>query len=347
MDSWKDFINVRNDGSISLNPILACDGGTIDREILHVVTHAHTDHFKPSKVVDTYNKNGTVLMTELTRRLLSYSPITLGENYLGLKIVNPGEPLKIEGLDIKFIENNHILGSVQVEVKDYEKNISTGYSGDFNSEIIEFVDVDYLVVDATYNGDISQNRQWTKQEAEDELLQRINEDLNSGPVNLVADSGLLNLIVHKLNIKQSHELIIGKKEVAHFASVYDDTGYDQPKVVEKESEEAKTLYKKGKYLWIGNNLSDWPFDVPRGKTYIIKNFSPNNNKAITETARNENILRVSMTCHATQEEIYDYIRGVNPKAVVTDSSRNQNGSLSLAKNIRSKLKLPAYASSVL
>ena len=347
MDNWKNMINVRNDGSISLNPKLACDGGTIADEVLHVVSHAHTDHFKPNKVVDTYNKGGLVLMTELTRRLLSYSPITLGENYLGLKTLNPGELIKLEGLDIKFLDNNHILGSIQVEVKDFDTNTSTGYSGDFNSDIIEFIDVDYLVVDATYNGDISNNREWSKDEAEATLLERISESLNSGPVNLIADSGLLNMIVHKLNITNSHEYIIGKKEVGHFSKIYDETGYEQPKVVEKESDIAKELYKNGKYLWIGNSLSDWPFDVPKGDTYLVKNFSPSNHESILPYGNNERMFRVSLTCHATQEEIYDYIKGVNPKVVITDSSRNQNGSLSLATNIRSKLKIPAYASSVI
>ena len=347
MDSWKEFINIRNDGSISLNPFLACDGGTIDNEILHVVSHAHTDHFKPNKVVETYNRGGVVLMTELTRRLLTYSPITLGENYLGLKVLNPGESINLEGLDIKFLDNNHILGSIQVEVKDFDNNISSGYSGDFNSDIIEFIDVDYLVVDATYNGEISQNREWSEQQAEDELLQRINEDLNAGPVNLIADSGLLNMLVHKLDIKQSQEYIIGKKEVGHFSKIYDETGYEQPLVVEKESEEAKNLYKSGKYLWIGNSLSDWPFTIPRGKTYVVKNFSPNNLSPIQQYKNSESMFRASLTCHATQDEIYNYIRGVNPKVVITDSSRNDGGSLTLAKNIREKLKIPSYASSVL
>ena len=86
------------------------------------------------------------------------------------------------------------------------------------------------------------------------------------------------MLVHKLDIKQSQEYIIGKKEVGHFSKIYDETGYEQPLVVEKESEEAKNLYKSGKYLWIGNSLSDWPFTIPRGKTYVVKNFSPNKKK---------------------------------------------------------------------
>ena len=347
MADWKKFIKIRNDGSISLNPLLACDGGTEMNEKYHVVSHAHTDHFKPNKVVETYSKDGLVIMTELTRRLLQYSPITLGEHYLGLKTLNPGEPLKLDDLTIKFLDNNHILGSVQVEVKDYINNISTGYSGDFNSDIVEFIDVDYLVVDATYNGEIAQNRTWTPEDAETQLLERISEDLTLGPVNLIADSGLLQLIVHKLNLKDKHEYIIGKKEVSHFSKVYDDIGYDQPIGVDKTSDEAKQLFKNGKYLWIGNTLADWPFDVPRGKTYRVKNFSPSNEEAITKQSRSDSMYKVSLTCHANQEQIYEYIKGVNPKGVITDSSRNQTGSITLAKNIKKKLKIPAYASSVL
>ena len=347
MVDWKKFIHVRNDGSISLNPLLACDGGTENEEKYHVVSHAHTDHFRPNRVVETYNKNGLVLMTELTRRLLQYSPITLGQNYLGLKVINPGVSEKLEELTIKFLDNNHILGSVQIEVKDYNNSISTGYSGDFNSDISEFIDVDYLVVDATYTGEVAQNRIWKPEDAETELIERISKDLASSPVNLVADSGLLQLLVSKLNIKDKHEYIIGKKEVAHFSKVYDDIGYEQPLVVDKSSDEAKELFKKGNYLWIGNSLADWPFDIPRGKTYVVKNFSPHNEEAITQRSNSDNMFKVSLTCHATQEEIYEYISGVNPKAVITDSSRNQTGSISLATNIRKKLKIPAYASSAL
>ena len=118
-------------------------------------------------------------------------------------------------------------------------------------------------------------------------------------------------------------------------------------MVEKESDEAKNLYKYGKYLWIGNSLSDWPFDIPRGKTYVVKNFSPNNLTPIHNYKNSESMFRVSLTCHATQDAIYDYIKGVNPKVVITDSSRNANGSLNLAQNIRKKLKIPAFASSVI
>ena len=53
-----------------------------------------------------------------------FTAVTLGENFLGLNILNPGEKINLEGLDIKFLDNNHILGSIQVEVKDFAAEVA-------------------------------------------------------------------------------------------------------------------------------------------------------------------------------------------------------------------------------
>ncbi len=341
MSDLSKILSVRSDKSIKLHKLLACDGGTLEEEKIHVVSHAHLDHFDPSKVLDTYKNEGTVIMSELTRKLLSYQNLTLDPNFGGLKTLNMNEKYHFEDLTLRLLDNNHILGSCQVEVYT-ESGISTGYSGDFNSEVVEFIDVDYLIIDATYSGKISQNREWSYKEAYNKLINLVIEKLNDGPVNLVADSGLLQEIVSKAKINEKEEYIIGKKEMSHFSKVYDEMGYEQPEVVDKLSYEGQELLRKDSYLWIGNHLSDWPMSEPRGTTIIVKNFSPRNLDSI-QTLK-DNRYRVSLTSHAIEEEIFRYIENVNPKIVITDSSRNNKGAIDLAKNIRSKLKIESYPS---
>lgn len=338
------IISVRSDKSIKLHKLLACDGGLQDEEKIHVVSHAHLDHFDPKKVLESYQKEGIVVMSELTRKLLSYQKLTLDSHYAGLKALPLNEKFKFEDLTLRLLDNNHILGSCQVEVVS-DSGIATGYSGDFNSDVMEYINVDYLVIDATYSGKIASKREWTYQDSFELLINLINEKLNEGPVNLIADSGLLQEIIYRSKIVDKEEIIIGKKEISHFSKIYNEMGYDQPEVVDKFSFDGQELLRKDTYLWIGNHLSDWPMSEPRGTTISVKNFAPRNLEPINKISNSH--FKVALTSHAIETEIFRYIKNVNPKVVVTDSSRNASGSIELAKNIRKKMKIESYPSSAL
>ena len=95
------------------------------------------------------------------------------------------------GTKVRLLENNHILGSVQIEVEYQSQRY--GYSGDFGENIQDYIDVDFLVMDATYAGH-PVKKSWNRDECLDELAERINDAIESGPVNICGTSGLLNEI---------------------------------------------------------------------------------------------------------------------------------------------------------
>ena len=158
MDITK-LIHIRDDGSVKLGNRVACDGGLLESEDFHIVTHAHKDHYKPQSVKETWRKHHKkVYLSDLTMQLADIYELSLIDNHGKREILEFNEPLIDENIEIKIIENGHILGSSQVQV--IEEGVGRfGYSGDFCSQIEEFIDVDYLVLDSTYSGKTS-NRTW-------------------------------------------------------------------------------------------------------------------------------------------------------------------------------------------
>ena len=68
----------------------------------------------------------------------------------------------------------------------------------------------------------------------------------------------------------------------------------------------------------------------------IRNFGILNESPINESRRVQNQYNVGLSCHATLDESLEYVRNVNPKNVITDSFRNQNGANTLAEHINGK-----------
>ena len=142
-----------------------------------------------------------------------------------------------------------MLGSTQVKVGDPNLEYSIGYSGDIGRNIEKPIDVDVLVLDATY-ASFEDKRRYTKKMLSMHLLKKCFEFINKGDgINIIAHSGLLQSTLHNLGIRndifgfeiwnkfpevltleakqKSH---IGK--IKHFCNVYKEFMYKkQPNVL--------------------------------------------------------------------------------------------------------------------
>ena len=85
-----------------------------------------------------------------------------------------------------------------------------GYSGDFGEDIDDYIDVDLLVMDSSYSGE--HNRKWSMEYAMESLVDDIKQNLGKKDINLVADAGLLQKILHNLDIWDEHPNVIGTKK---------------------------------------------------------------------------------------------------------------------------------------
>ena len=325
---------VANNGAIKLGKHVSCDGPSGETESLHVVSHAHGDHFEEKDVKDSILAKKKIVFSEITRELMRYCELNLSANngYLSQQDVSVPKTYDC-GVTVTLKESKHILGSTQIQVDDPEIG-SVGYSGDFNRGVEDFIQVDTLVLDATSVGDFE--RKWNMDDVLEILSKEIKKSLQTGPVNICADNGLLQQIISEMDLRSSIPKVIGSNQIAHFSKVYDDYGFHQPEVLEKNSTEGKELRISGNYIWLGRSMKDFPGSKPPGTTFYIRNFGILNESPINKSRKVENQYNVGLSCHATLDESLEYIRNVNPKIVITDSFRNQRGADTLANQINGK-----------
>jgi len=341
--NFPDFININKDwayGSIELGDYVVCDGLAKDNNDLVVYTHAHEDHVNNNLIAEAYKKNINVVMTEITRELCSsYMTVNLDYDF-NLKVIPSNELVLFDNVSIKLLEAKHILGSSQIEVHD-KKYGKIGYSGDFGEEVNEVIDVDFLVLDSTYSGDFK-NRKWTMEEALSRLVEDIKTNVGKQDINLIADSGLLQFILHHLNIWSEHPTVITGKKEKGWSTVYSKYQYNQPKnfALKGSDEERELKMANQSVITIGHDRSILN-EIPKGLTYIVKNIGIENEEPINEI--NENLKRVGLSSHATGTSVIDYVEKVNPSYVITDSSRSSNNAKKLSELIGSQLGIPSIA----
>lgn len=327
-------------GSIHLGSKVVCDGKPTQDSIVNVYSHAHEDHVKNDLITEAYQKDKRVIMTEITRQLCSTYMLVNLEYDFNLKVIDDREE-QFDGFTIKLVESKHILGSSQVEVND-EVYGKIGYSGDFGEKVTEYIDVDFLVLDSTYSGDFN-NRKWTMDEAMENLVDDIKENIGSRDINLIADSGLLQNILSELDIWEDIPNVIGSKKEKGWCEVYKNALFSQPKnVFLKGSDEERQLkFEKNPIFTIGHSRSVLG-DIPKGLTYIVKNIGIENEEPINKI--NENLKRVGISSHATGRNVIEYVEKVNPEYVLTDSTRAPSNAKKLAKRIGQELGIPSISS---
>ena len=325
---------VANNGAIKLGKHVSCDGPTEEPESLHIVSHAHGDHFEEKDVRDSILGKKKIVFSEITRELMRYCELNLSTNNGYLSQQDVSVPKKYDcGVTVTLKESKHILGSTQIQVDDPEIG-SVGYSGDFNRGIEDFIEVDTLVLDATSVGDFE--RKWKMSDVLELLSKEIKASLQIGPVNICADNGLLQQIISEMDLRSSVPSVIGSHQIAHFSTIYDNYGYHQPKVLEKNSTEGKELRLTENYIWLGRRMNDFPGSKPKGTTYNIRNFGILNESPINQSRKVDNLYNVGLSCHATLEESLEYVSNVNPKVVITDSTRGGKNADTLANHINGK-----------
>ena len=273
-----------------------------------------------------------------------------------------------EEIVVTLKDSKHILGSSQIQVEE-QNGQSYGYSGDFGEGITDFIDVDTLVLDST-NGTRENLVNWTTADALKALSERVAEATSKHrKVGIVASPGLLQSTISHFE-EIFNDVDFGTYEysdrcdkslVKAYSNVYSENGYSQPKVrsqieAEKKGDfETQDMFRFSQkpLIILGHNYSQFPHPLPdepnkfQGIIFNIKNFCRDNEKPIIQGSEAENVFHVSLTSHALGETILDYVSNVNPKYVITDSSRNQDCSKSLAEKIKAKLNIDAIPSSAL
>ena len=147
--------HIKPDQSIILGNHVACDGKASkeDGQSFLVVSHYHGDHYKHPKINDTFTDKIPLIVSQGTWNILErLARVNIRNNadVMAQKFNEEKEYVTLNGKKIKITlkDSKHMLGASQIQVEE-ENGHRYGYSGDFNSDLDEFIDVDTLVLDAT------------------------------------------------------------------------------------------------------------------------------------------------------------------------------------------------------
>jgi len=315
-------IDVLGSEAVLLGPQVTCDGFQRERGI-RVQTHVHADHMRDFST----SLSGEVVMTAPTMRLLGEKYPQLEER-ANVHVVAEGGTWRCGECELRLVSSNHMLGAVQVKV-EYPDGLVVGYSGDFNWPLQEVVRVDYLVIDATYGAPDS-GRRYTGEMACEALVELVRDGLRSGPVHILADTGVAEYGLRELEGADvlRDVRVIGSKHHAWTAEVHREYRWSVPRVVDSASEEGLAIARDGRYvrLW-GRSaaaLADGLYDgtVVRLTKYGVVR-EPFEQEA-------EKAFRVGLGLHADFQATLEYVEASGAGYVVVDSVRGGRRALDLA-----------------
>jgi len=153
--------------------------------------------------------------------------------------VEADKPQAVNGALVELVASNHILGGVQVKL-DAHDGYTLGYSSDFFWPMEKPIEVDELVVDATY-GDPSRVRKFNQQLVEEVLIEEVLLRLRGG--SSVAVIGFRGRLQYAMHLLAEHLKVpcIASDSACRLARVYEAHGYRMPELSVDSSDEAQAI----------------------------------------------------------------------------------------------------------
>lgn len=298
-------------GAVLLGKYVACDAHT-DSRPLRVVTHAHADHMIGLR--QSLRKCEKILMTKATKDLIEImkGPLFLMSGFV--EAVDYGKTIQYGEERITFFYADHILGAAQVFVED-EEGTRIGFTGDFRLENTPVLDVDVLVMEATY-GSPACKRSFNV-DVKDLLISKVEERLKNGVVYIFGYHGKLQEVMQILHDAKIDVPFIVPEKVFHVSMICKNYGMRLGRLLLSEEKEARELQRhklpfvafyhmssKGKVGRDGFRIyvSGWEFDSPC--------------RDITDEE-----CVIALSDHSDFYGLIEYVRRAKPKFVVTDGFR--------------------------
>lgn len=333
MDSWP--VTVSRDGAVHLGPEIVADGFRRSAPV-RVQTHVHHDHmtnFNRSKA-----RQDIVALTGTVDLLVARLDADLPER-TNVHGVEPGGTWR--GVELR--SSGHMLGAAQVSTT-LGDGTRVGYSGDFSWPLEAAIQVDYLVVDATY-GNPQSVRRYTQGQAEESFVALVNDAVTAGRrVYVKSHPGTLQRAISAMHDRCPVPLIASTKSVLEL-DVYRRHGYVFPEVLCSDGvHQDRIIAGCDSYVRFlgpgdgGRSLApdDAVFIVTSGFMSARGGDDPVLEHCVGRS------YQVALSDHADFEGTLEYVAATGASCVLVDNSRGGNGE-SLAANIRSELGLRASA----
>ena len=319
-------IDVLPSGAVVLGPSITADGFERTRAF-RIQTHLHADHMRG---FSSSLRRNVILAPEL-RDLLrkKYPQIMCRSEETGIHTPTCDVPYVITDpvteLDFKVRQQyaGHMLGATQCSA-ELPDGLRVGYSGDFSWPLDRIIQVNQLVVDATY-GDPASDRGFSQDEAEERFVELVTEKVNAGKgVEVIARPGVAE---RALMIVSMHELdragdvaVIADDVIRHYASVYRE--YKLPmvsEIIENGTEAQRNAVEHGRYIRFwgstggGALLSAQGFRIKLEMTF-------RGHEEVSKSATT-GITTIGISNHANHNQTLEYIEKSGSDIVVTDACR--------------------------
>ena len=328
-------IDVHASGVVVLGPDVSCDG-FLRAAKLRVQTHVHQDHMKDFHTSKGYQD---ILLSKPTRDLLISEFNFDLSSRINIKALDPQESYDFRKSSVQLISNDHILGSVQVQV-ELDDGMRIGYSGDFAWPLDNVIQVEGLVVDSTYGSPVSV-RNYSQGECEAEFLSLSRKLLSQGPLYIKAHTGTLHRAMQLLSTELDAPLV-GSSRLCKEVDVYRQYGYSIGPVASWEGPEGKELLKEGRVIRLFGKGDKYPVDTGGAAHIVLSAYFTRPGQPVVEYSSAS--YAVALSNHADFHGTLDYIQATGAEYVVTDNTRGVNGH-TLALEIRKRLGVDARPSS--
>lgn len=328
-------IDVRASGAVTLGPDVSCDG-FLRAAKLRVQTHVHQDHMR-----DFHTSKGfqDILLSKPTRDLLVSEFNFDLSSRINIKALNPQELYVSGNSSIQLLPNDHMLGSVQVQV-ELADGMRVGYSGDFAWPLDNVIKVDALVVDSTY-GSPNSIRNYSQGECEAQFLSLSSELLTRGQVYIKTHTGTLHRAMQLLSSELDVPLV-GSSRLCKEVDVYRQYGYSIGPVVSWEAPEGQGLLKEDRVIRLFGKGDKYPVDTAQASQIALSAYFTRPDVPVVEYSSGS--YAVALSNHADFHGTLEYIRATGAQYVVTDNTRGSHGH-TLAMEIQARLGLVARPSS--
>lgn len=329
-------IDVMVSGAVVLGEDVVCDGFHCERPF-RVQTHVHEDHMHE---FDTSKGYQDLYMSEPTLSLLRAeynADLEVRDNLFSLPLGTSHELRG--GSRLTLLSSEHMLGAVQAMLET-PGGLRLGYSGDFHWPMDRVMEVEALVVDATY-GSPDSVREYTQEEAEERLLQLVLRRAKQGPVHIKAHRGTIQRALQILAGNTSVPLI-GSDALCKEVRVYQKFGCAVGTLLRASTPEAKAAIEGKRYVRLYRTKKEDRFPKePDGTTIVLSGFMASKKDPVLEYS--ERAFSVALSNHADFWGTVEYVRATGARYVVTDNTR-MNGA-TLANELSSRLGIHAVPSS--
>ena len=327
-------INVSASGAVVLGNVVACDGFFHECPI-RVQTHVHKDHmsgFNTSKGLQH------MIMSIPTRDLLINefnAELPVRSNFEAFPL---NQVIPRENCQIRLLNNDHMLGSVQVEVT-LPDGLRCGYSGDFAWPLEDVIEVEELVLDSTY-GSPDSVRKFSQEEANNRFVDLVIERINSGPVLILVHRGTLQRAISYLDDAIKDPIIASPRLCTEW-KVYQEHGYGLPDILDESSEESKLILSEGRYIRLFGTGDRRPTDTSEATSIKLSAYMSRFNDPVMEYS--EKAFCVALSDHADYKGTLEYARATQARKIMTDNCRGRHA-VDLALALKRELGVDARPS---